>query len=339
MGRNRKIVATLLVWSFAIAAWPVHARGEDGTWSFIMDNDVFVGTDSRYTNGLRLAWLAAPAERGDGLGTGLSRALRDALDALPFVGQPGQRHSAALSLSQIMVTPDDIDATELLRNQAPYYGHLSLEMALYAWNDDSFSALAVSIGVVGPDSGAARTQREFHRWLGASQPKGWQNQVGRRYTADLSYMRGQRLYRERDAGGLGSDITLNYGFTLGSPETTAGLGGVWRWGRNLPRNFNVYFADGGGEGALLSLADPPAESGWFWYGGAVGKLQGYSTIERATRQTHDFSRRKGVASLLVGAAAYRGGLHFGLSLQADSSPVHQDKRPITYGSLYVVWAP
>lgn len=328
-----------LALALAMAAAPAQARGEDGSWSYIMDNDVFVGTDSRYTNGLRLGWLAPPAERGEGTGTGFSRALRDALDALPFVGQPGQRHSAALTLAQTMVTPEDLDATELLRDQAPYYGHLGLGVALYAWSDDLYRALGVSVGVVGPDSSADRTQREFHRWLGARQPQGWHNQVRRRYTADVSYVQGRRLFSHRDAGGLGSDLTMNIGLTLGTPETSVGIGGVWRWGRHLPRNFNVYFADGGGEGALLSLAEPPAAAGWFFYGGAVGALTGYSTIARATRQTHDFSRRRGGASLLVGAAAYHGGLHFGLSLQADTSPVHQDKRPVSYGSLYIVWTP
>jgi hypothetical protein len=335
MNRYTAQIAACLGLAACVATAKAQPHGDSGTWSFIVDNDALVGTDNRYTNGLRLSWLAPEAERGGVVST----RLRDALDKLPFIGQPGKRHSAALTLTQVIVTPDDLAAPELLRDQAPYYGHLALGLMLYAWDDNEFHLLGASLGVVGPDSSADRTQREIHRWLGARQPQGWQHQVGRRTTADLTYLQGVRLANQRGESGLGSDLTLNYGATLGSPETSAGVGAVWRWGRHLPRNFNAYFAGGGGEGALLSLSNPPAEAGWFVYGGAVGTLVAYNTIERATRQTHNFSSRAGFASLIIGAAAYRGGLHFGLSLQTDSAPVHQDKRPITYGSLYLAWTP
>jgi lipid A 3-O-deacylase len=320
-------------------SFAAQARADNGTWSFIIDNDLVFGTDQRYTNGVRLAWLAPAAERVDTGSSGLSRLVRDTLAPLPVVGLAGHRHSAAVTVTQVMVTPDDIEATELLPDQAPYYGHLSVGLALYAWNEHQYHALGITVGVVGPDSRAAGTQRRVHQWVGSIQPNGWSNQVGRRSTADLSYLYGQRVSSHAWGQGLRSDLTLNYGLTVGSPETSAAVGGVWRWGRNLPNSFNVYFADGGGEGALLSLPERPAQSGWFVYAGAAGTLLAYSTIERRTRETHRFSRRTGVASVLVGAAAYRGNWQLGLSVQADSSPVHQDKRPISYGSMYVMWTP
>jgi lipid A 3-O-deacylase len=315
------------------------ARGEHGTWSFIIDNDMAFGTDQRYTNGVRLGWLAPAAERVGVADGGLSKHLRDALAPLPFVGLAGHRHSAAISLTQVMVTPDDIEATKLLPDQAPYFGYLGAGLTLYAWNETQYHALAISLGVVGPDSMADSVQRRVHRWAGVKEPQGWHNQVGGRLTADLSYLYGHRVWKQRWGAGQGSDLALNYDLTLGSPVTSAAISGVWRWGRNLPDSFNVYAVDGGGEGALLSLAERPARSGWFVYGGAAGTLLAYNTIERSTRETHNLSWRKWNASLLVGAAIYRGNWQVGLSLAADSSPVHQDDRPLSYGSLYLIWTP
>ena len=316
-----------------------YAQERHGSLAFVIDNDLFVGTDEKYTNGVRLSWLGEAAEdNAPGLfGSGYSSLLKNTLDFLPVFGDTRFKHSASLAIQQIMITPDDIDVSELLPNQAPYVGILTLESALYAWDDTQFHELQLAIGVVGPDAGAKQTQKAVHKTFGAQDPKGWDNQVARKTIGELAYTYGHRVARSVPSSHRAWDFTMNYGVRLGNLSTDAIVGGVFRWGSRLPQAFNVFYAGSGSESAMLGLSSTEKNSGWFLYGALVGEANAYSYIDEAVEDTHNLSQETLTGSLVIGAAYFWGRAQLGFSLQGTTSVVEEDKDPISYGSLYLIW--
>lgn len=316
-----------------------YSEGRNGTFAFVLDNDLFVGTDKKYTNGLRVSWLAESAEANvPGLfGSGYSQVLKDTLDFLPVFGDESRFHSASIALQQAMITPDDIEIPDLLPEQTPYAGVLTLDMALYAWNEQSFHELQLSFGVVGPDSGAEQMQKEVHKLLGADKPRGWDNQVGRKLVGEIAYTFGRRLKRREYASGYGWDIVGNLGVTLGNFITDASAASVFRWGKNLPQNYNVYYAGSGSESALLGLSEGAGSGGWFLYAGVIAEANAYSYIESAVEDTHSLSAETFSGGLITGLSYCRSNLMLGFSLQSSTSAIEEDRDPITYGSVYAIW--
>ena len=83
------------------------ALGLANTFGFSWDNDLFLGQDKNYTNGVRLSWVGdgqADCENNGGFTCGVARTL----DPLPGVSAADERHALTVSLQQIMITPSDI---------------------------------------------------------------------------------------------------------------------------------------------------------------------------------------------------------------------------------------
>ena len=148
-------------WMFSLGLL-MAAPAEAGLWNVAWDNDLFTGTDRGYTNGLRLSWLSTAAERNDTCRLCLAAGVRDGVSWLPGIGNPDSDHALAVSIQQSMVTPEDIKTEAPQFNDIPYVGYLSMEAGIYAWNRTRMTGYGLSVGVVGPDSGAQRAQEWVH---------------------------------------------------------------------------------------------------------------------------------------------------------------------------------
>src|SRR5690606_40834058 len=95
-----------------------------------------------------------------------ARILRDELRFLPGIGTADSKQAVSLSLRQFMVTPEDITVEGPQFDDIPYAGHLSLSGTLWSWNADTITGFGAHIGVIGPESGAERSEE---RRVG----KGW----------------------------------------------------------------------------------------------------------------------------------------------------------------------
>jgi hypothetical protein len=198
------------------------------------DNDEMGGTDRHYTSGLRLACVTSPP-----------RFLRD---AIPHERKPGTiTHSrSTYSIGLGVFTPDDIARSEPIEDDQPYAGWLYLGFGLEqevipkADRLRYLDNIELQLGVIGPLSGAEHVQRFTHDVLGATEPKGWGNQLDNEPGVNLFYSR-QWTGAEEIAVTTGDrlpqlflDITPQLGAALGNVHIFGAGGLTVRLGNFLP---------------------------------------------------------------------------------------------------------
>ena len=240
-----------LLASCAIAAlaacWPAaaHAADRNGCeednrfgWgaSFVLENDLFNhGDDRGYTNGAQLTIATRQ--------TPLAHWLEAPLRNFPYAHATCFR--GEIGLSQAMFTPKDISLVTPDPADRPYAGLALLSIGIVSdtpirfpnrAEDDLrvFNQLVYYAGVVGPHSGADRTQRSVHNWLGAQRPEGWESQIGDRVVAGMALRSTLNLFPDRPF-----NILPHAALSVGSVVTDAELGVTLRVGHHMPRDFGL----------------------------------------------------------------------------------------------------
>ncbi len=208
-----------------VAAAPSRAQVEGPsritlTW----ENDLLAGTDRHYTNGLRVE-------------------LTGRLDphALPS-WLAGDEAAWGLAVGQRIYTPERLDEAGLIGDDRPYAGWTYLavsvtrRIAAIGWED----RIELSLGIVGPSSGAETTQALAHDLFGSESPRGWRHQLRDEPAVALTYRAAARV-ATGDFGDLAWDLAPTLGLSLGNVATYAGLGvaariglGVTEPGRESP---------------------------------------------------------------------------------------------------------
>ena len=201
---------------------------DEGTFTFVWENDVLGGTDRNYTNGLRLSWLSG-THAADGMSEFLATHVLRA-DGDAFVRR-------GFALGQSIFTPNDIEAEDPLPNQHPYAGWLYGEYSLLIQRLDVVDRLTFQAGVVGSSSGAEWVQNEVHSIIDSAEARGWDNQIKDEAGVVIAYDRQLRALAELGDSGFGMDLTPNMGLTLGNVHTNARLGLTVRLGQDLRNDF------------------------------------------------------------------------------------------------------
>ncbi|MBY6185407.1 lipid A deacylase LpxR family protein [Marinobacter hydrocarbonoclasticus] len=215
-----------------------------GYW--MMDNDVVVKTDGDYTNGLFLGHISRP---GDGIPSLLQPFART------FPEEQAYWHG---EISQLMWTPSDLNPDEQESLERPYAGVLLTTFGLGLESPGHNDQYAVSVGVIGPASGAEAVQRQVHKWLGNTAPDGWENQIENTPLMQLSWTRNQRLWSS-DAASTGWDLLWHPRAQGGNIRSEAALGVSLSFGDDLSilrgRHWQQPFVSG------------PARTGWALFAG------------------------------------------------------------------------
>jgi lipid A 3-O-deacylase len=181
--------AALLV----LCAAPAHGQdeGEDEvpwyrewrTFSIYEENDAFTGSDSAYTQGLRLTWTVQTWRP-------VVRAALDVstLGLLPRVEQPcvpqassddNPCSSVIVGLGQTIFTPGDLLADTLRPLDRPYAGYLFASVGAHGAYPNAQVSSELMVGVTGPPSLARQSQSLAHwAWVpSAPRPRGWDHQL------------------------------------------------------------------------------------------------------------------------------------------------------------------
>jgi lipid A 3-O-deacylase len=95
----------------------------------------------------------------------------------------------------------------------------------------------LTVGVVGPLSGAEHAQKFVHSITDSTYPQGWDNQLENEPGIILTYERKWRQVLEASAFGLGADVTPHVGVNLGNINTDASVGATLRVGYDLPADY------------------------------------------------------------------------------------------------------
>jgi hypothetical protein len=205
--------------------------------SIQLDNDQLAGKDANYTAGLRLLWMsdAIPsAERNPWL------------NWLPFVRQPGAQRAVSLSLGQHIYTPLYLSVSRLIEEDRPYAGVLTMNLGIHSRTETAQDFMGLTLGIVGPASGAETMQGFIHDLFGQVDPSGWSHQLGNEFLMAWMYEHKWKTLRQGTSEGMGFDVIPHLGMALGNLHTYAGGGAQVRWGWRLPRDFGGFITRPGG---------------------------------------------------------------------------------------------
>lgn len=252
-----------------MAATPAQAVDLGGSYSLLVENDVFTGNDQHYTNGLRLTYLSRQDDVPD--------YIRQFAAALPFV-ELGARLRAGYALGHNIYTPNDIKSAGPVPSERPYAGYLYAGMAVVAESDsrsgDILDTWELDIGMVGPSARGEEVQNNFHRLIGSPQAQGWDNQLKDEPTLSLTHERKWRhLWRHPDSG-LGFDFTPHVGGSLGNLSTYLNLGATVRIGEGLARDYGPPRIRPSLPGSGFFL--PQDGIGWYLYAGVDGRAMAHN---------------------------------------------------------------
>lgn len=198
-------------------------------FTLTFENDVFVGEDDGFTNGLGLTW-------GRGPFTSFSPdnipGVLHWLAKRTYVNRPNKVKGVAYHLGQFIQTPKDITIAEPQPDDIPWAGLLSLQTTLYAWDRNVSDQLSFTFGVVGPLALADEAQTLVHDIIGADEPQGWDNQIDNELVVSVSAVRNQKLYT-RYGDKYGFDVIGLGQAGAGTILSSIGGGLAARFGTNM----------------------------------------------------------------------------------------------------------
>ena len=230
-------ITRLLVLLLLFMAAGAHAADErrDNWFTVTLENDVFVGKDTGYTNGFALSW--AQAGFTEFSPDNLPRWLHYLGKDLYISTMPGKQRAVSYTIGQLMQAPSDLTIPTLIENEAPYAGLLFWSANLHAFDERVADRLSLTLGVVGPLSGAEQTQKWVHDVTGADEPKGWDNQIENEPVFQVSAERLLRLAKFHTDKTVGMDVIGIGNGAVGTIESYLAVGIGARLGRGLDRSF------------------------------------------------------------------------------------------------------
>ena len=218
----------------------------DANLTFYLDNDLFSGTDESYTNGARLSWISGSRDPNE-FGWVQNRLRRLSGDAKSrklfrrlsgFEDPKELEYNYGMSLTQLMYTPENTEAPRAPRGQRPYAGWLGVDFSLHTKDTEALNSVAVAIGTTGPHSFAKQTQDFVHDVRGQDKFEGWSSQIPNEVTLNLYYVQRRRLpLPEPGTRRFGVDGFTEWRVALGTFNTGLDVGGLLRFGWNLPLSF------------------------------------------------------------------------------------------------------
>ena len=188
---------------------------ESGTWRFEYSNDVFFNKDNKISNGWSLQKQSAVAPHWDAL-EAVPDFVRRWGNVIPSLTKEGLIYRAGIAIGQVIQTPDDLSRHDLIKDDVPYAGALTLQATWYAFNDDEFRGFEITAGVAGPLSLAEQTQKRVHKLIGSPDPKGWDHQLKNEPLINFNYMRKKKVWRKGNPAGISFDTAINGNAGLGN---------------------------------------------------------------------------------------------------------------------------
>lgn len=248
-GKILMLLVSLLVAGMTLSAQEMEIENvhkplflERETWRFEFDNDVFFGSDNGISSGQSLQRHSAAAADWEDL-EGVLKAQRRLGHLLSFPKGRDMLCRAGLAIGQLMQTPDDLKRRDLIPEDVPYAGALTLQANWYVYSDKEFRGFEIMAGIAGPLSLAGANQKMVHKLFDFTVPQGWDNQLGNELLVNFNVVLKRKLWRAGRTGGTAVDLTVNSDAALGNLFTHASAGLELRAGYNMP-------------GGFISLPDP-----------------------------------------------------------------------------------
>lgn len=327
-GHAGALVLWLLLASFSATAQSPEADPagpiDRGSLSFVIENDVFTGTDRNYTSGVLMAYLSPPRPEESGLRRFAQR-IR--------LAAPTDRVRYGVSIGQSLFTPEDISVPEPLGDQHPYAGWLYVGGSFVVESARTLDTILLEVGIVGPAAQGEDTQKTVHQIVDTTEPRGWDNQLENEFGVALSYDRKWRGLKRWEMIGLEVDFTPNVGFSLGNILTQANLGATFRIGNDLANDFGPprIRPSLAGSGPLLQRDN----LGWYLFAGVVGRAVAHNIFldGNTTRESQNVERRPWVGDAQAGLVVQLGRAQLGFTGVVRSKEYETQDEIQAFGAL------
>lgn len=260
---------TVLAATLVLPAFAAHAQAAADAasiWTLQDENaSITTGTppDRFYVNGLRLGWTSPTGQ--------VPNFLADLGRTLWGSGQ--QR--IAFDLAQQIYTPAGTSAAVPSPFDRPFAGVLLGNFSLISDTADTRSVLTVSLGLVGPASGAEELQNSFHDLIGQNHTNGWGSQIQNTPIGEILHERTWRLPMGTVAG-LETDALPSLTIGLGDLRDYVQTGVTFRFGQGLDSDFGVPRIRPGLSGGDVFV--PTRPFAWYVFAGADGQAVAYDLL-------------------------------------------------------------
>lgn len=239
------------------------AEKQDNRWaqSIYFENDLFNGTDSNYTNGVKYSLISPDlspyAKQGH-----LPRKVLELIHKIPFIRDSSSEysHKAEFSIGQNIYTPADTSRSDLIEDDRPYAGWSYVGLAYYRKTKfekhlDFVDSVEIQMGMVGPLSFAEESQTLVHELRDIPTAKGWDHQLKNEPGLLVAFER-KWLFAKASDRLLTGDAIIHTGGVIGNVATYFNSGLEFRYGMNLARNFGISVIRPAGS-ALFTPHDKP----------------------------------------------------------------------------------
>jgi hypothetical protein len=288
------------------AAAPVAAQTAREPWTItlMLENDsLLLIDDKHYTNG-----LYASATSGGRPDCGFCASIARATMLAPSDDTPGDDapdYRYGFFLGQSMFTPERLSRRIPDPNDRPYAGWLFAGGRVYRESGPMLDKVEVSVGLVGPGSGADSVQRWWHalHWFGGATPRGWHAQLKDEPTLELTE---QRIWRKTVFDGpIKAELLPEAKVTLGNALTYAGAGVTFRFGQNLLADWGLPRIAPAIEGSDFINFKALGDFAWYFFAGIEGRAVARNIFLDGNALQHSASVDKMplVADFNLGAAA------------------------------------
>jgi lipid A 3-O-deacylase len=318
---------------------------EVGTFSFQLENDLFSGTDRHYTSGIRFSWLSPEGETIEPLA-----AVHDVLEStvLDLLGPNGVEREIryGVSFGQDMYTPEDRATSALVVDDRPYaawlYGAASLHTIKYVGDTGNrqptrLDSVELQLGVVGSAAQGEETQDAVHDIRLIETFNGWDNQLRNEPGMLLLYERKWRFGKPVPLSMGEFDMIHRAGGSIGNVLTHANMGGVARWGWNLPQDFGPANLIQGGAPFLDTNRNALEIFGGYFFLSAEGRLVAHNIFldGNTFRDSHSVDKKHLVGDLTMGATAMIGPVNLTYSNTVRSREFEGQNSASHFGALTI----
>ncbi len=300
-------------------------QDEKSTFTFVWENDSFANTDRSYTNGMRLAVLSGKQSKS-ALAKFVARNVLGADDDAIL--------RRGLAIGQSIFTPTNIEETAFIPDEHPYAGWLYGEYSAVIAQRNVIDQMSIQIGMVGPSAGGEFAQNEFHYLIGIEGAKGWDHQVKDELGVVLTYERKARRLFKLGNSDFGTDLTPNYGISVGNVYTQARAGLTMRMGQDLNNDYGPprVRPSLGGAGYFT----PDDQFSWHIFAGAEARAVAHNIFIEGSllrKDPFDLTLKNFVTDYQAGLVVQMWDVQFALSLVQRSKEFEEQDEAQRFGAF------
>ena len=279
--------------------------------SIFFENDLFDGTDSNYTNGVKYSLISPDLSPHAKKGL-IPRKVLELIHKIPYLRDSGPEysHKAEISFGQSMYTPSDTSRSDLVTDDRPYAGWSYLGLAYHRKTKfvdhlDFLDSVEIQMGIVGPQAYAQETQDLVHDLRGIDRAEGWDHQLKNEPGMEVAFER-KWLFYPKTPNLLTADAIAHAGGAVGNVSTYLNTGLEVRYGLNLQRSFGVSLIRPAGS----TLFTPGEKPSLYLFGAVDGRyvVRDIFLDGNTFTDSHSIDKKDWVADLAVGVTLSHGNL-------------------------------